>query len=168
MKIYTKGTALAAAAVFALATAAPAIADHDTSGFEESLDGLTIYIDCTQFGGIRKALEPAYVAFANDKDRLGLNGKLDNVHNKYLHAEPPKVCDAAQKFDDFSAKVVQLKEASLGDKKKIWNVGAEDAITCLIDGSAAYAEELRSRDANNCTGDSTDSGGKPSRGNGPK
>ena len=32
MKIHKKGTALAAAAVFALASAAPAMADHDTVG----------------------------------------------------------------------------------------------------------------------------------------
>jgi hypothetical protein len=169
MKIYTKGTALAAAAVFALATAAPAMADHYDSGFEESIDGLEIWIDCAELGGIRKALD--FVDFASDetsgRDRLGLTGKLDEAHDKYLHADPPKPCDAAKKLDDFNAKVDQLVAAETADKTKISNKEEDrDAIKCLIEGSVAYAAFLR--DGEDCSGGDGGGSDKPNPGKGPK
>ena len=171
MKIYTKGKALAAAAVFALATAAPASADHDTVGVALSADGLTVYVDCKQFGGVKGALD-TYVEFASDtkgpkneygegRDRAGLNDKLRYAHSK-LHEDPPKPCDAAQKLDDFNAKVIQLQDGNTADKMKIWET-SDGAIQCLIDGSAFYAASLR--DGVDCSGG--DAGGPPG-GKGPK
>jgi hypothetical protein len=180
MKIYTKGTALAAAAVFALATAAPAMADHDTTGVTLSADGHIMYMDCEQFGGFKSALDN-YVKFASDgkgkyqnsdpvtgQDREGLNGKLSNAHDK-LHEDPPKPCDAAQKLDDFNAKVKQLVDANTDDKMKIWETEDPDgtgAIRCLIDGSAFFAAKLR--DGEDCSGGDGGGSDKPNPGKGPK
>ncbi len=169
MKIYTKGTALAATAVFALATSASAMADHDTVGAKLSEDGTTIELTCASFGGLTYTLDN-HVFFASDgkgqyrdtgtgQDRLGLEEKLDGAHDK-LHEDPPKPCDAAQKLDDFSFKVQSLKDGNTADKTKISD-DTNGAIQCLIDGSAALAASLRPADG-------CDAAGDPPRGKGPK
>ena len=160
---------LAAAAVFALATAAPAMADHDTVGAELSADGLTIYLDCETFGGLEYTLDN-HVFFASDnkgrpgyetsKDREGLEDKLTNAHDK-LHEVPPKPCDAAQKLDDFSFKVQSLEEGNTATKMKISDDTNGESIQCLIEGSAALAASTRP------TG-GCDAAGDPPRGKGPK
>lgn len=153
MKIYTKKGALAvAAAVFAI-TAAPVQADHDTAGAELSADGLTISLSCDTFGALQYTFDEL-VTFANeDKDRPSLQGKLDYAHSK-LHEDPQKFCDAAQKLDDFSFKVRFLLEGrdGTGKKPKVFDEQGDVAIWCLIDGSAAIAEDLRTDDQ----GDSLD------------
>lgn len=174
MNIYTKGKALAAAAVFALATAAPAMADHDTVGADLSADGTTITLTCDTFGALEYTLRN-HVSFGNDgkppyqdedpvmgKDREGLERKLTEAHRKDLHEDPPKPCDAAQKLDDFSSKVTQLRDGNTADKIKISDDTKGSSIQCLIDGSAALAKSLIP--AAGCDS----SGGKPGGGKGPK
>lgn len=170
MKIYTKGVALAAATVFAMATAVPAMADHDTVGAELSADGQTIYIDCESFGGLQYTLEN-HVFFASDgkgqyrgtdtgQDREGLENKLAYAHDK-LHEDPPKPCDAAQKLDDFSFKVQSLLDGNTADKTKISDDTGGTSIQCLIDGSAALADTVSA-------GETCGDAGSPPRGKGPK
>lgn len=170
MKIYTKGTALAAAAVFALATAAPAIADHDTVGVEYDAASNVVYIDCETFGGLEYTLDKLVFFASDDKgqyrgtgtgqDRLGLEDKLTNAHDK-LHEDPPKPCDAAQKLNDFSFKVQSLLDGNTADKTKISDDQGGESIRCLIEGSAALAQSLSS-------GESCGDAGSPPRGKGPK
>jgi len=145
MKIYTKKGMLAvAAAIFAIA-AAPVQADHMTEGAVLSADGTIISLECAKFGGLKETL--TFVTFTNDdEDRPSLVGKLKKAHLK-LHEDPPKICDAAQKLEDFSFKVTSLRDgrAGKGNKPKIFDnlpdgVGAVD---CLIEGSAAIAAHLR-------------------------
>ena len=167
MKIYTKGTALAAAAVFALATAAPAMADHNTVGVEYDAANNVVYIDCESFGGLEYTLA-THVDFASDtrngKDRSGLEGKLTNAQAK-LHEDQPKPCDAAQKLDDFSFKVASLLAANTADKTKISDDTGGESIRCLIEGSAALAKSLIPTDGCDSGGGSPN--GKP-KGKGPK
>jgi len=170
MKIYTKGTALAAAAVFALATAAPAMADHDMVGVELDAASNVVYIGCESFDGLEHALDE-HVDFPSDgkgqhpdrseegQHRERLEDKLTNALLK-LHEDPPKPCDAAQKLNDFSFKVQSLLDGNTADKTKISETW-DGAIQCLIDGSAALAKSVSS-------GESCGDAGSPPRGKGPK
>ena len=170
MKIYTKAlTALASSIV--LMASMPA---HSSDGvvFDPVSNTVTFHCDILDTDGLRDLL--AYVEFASDtkgpknpdgdgRDRAGLKGKLSNADLKLLE-DPPKPCDAAQKLDDFSAKVAQLDDANTGDKMKIWETKDPDgtgAIQCLIDGSAAYAASLR--DGQDCS----DGGSGGGKGKGP-
>ena len=142
MKIYTKMVVSLIATVFAI-VAVPAQADHDTAGAELSADGLTIDLTCESFGGLIYTLLEE-VTFTNDKDLSSLLGKLYKVHDKLHYEDPPKLCDAAQKLDDFSIKVeFLLYGRKANSKPKIFDEQEGNAITCLIDGSAAIADGLR-------------------------
>ena len=141
MKIYTKIAVSLLATVFAI-VAVPAQADHDTAGAELSADGLTIDLTCESFGGLKYTLLKE-VTFTNDKDLSSLLGKLYKSHDK-LHEDPPKLCDAAQKLDDFSFKVKFLRDGRKANSKpKIFDEQGGAAIACLLEGSAAYANDLR-------------------------
>jgi len=175
MKIYTKISASLVAAVFAIAVM-PVQADHNNTGAELSADGLTIMLTCDKFGGLEYTLDN-HVFFASDgkgpyqgqdtgKDREGLEGKLTNAHDK-LHEDPPKLCDAAQKLDDFSFKVQSLEDGNTADKFKIWDDTDGTSIQCLIEGSAALADDLRTDDQGQDI-DCADDAGDPPRGKGPK
>jgi len=142
MKIYTNIAASLVAAVFAIA-AVPVQADHNNTGAELSADGLTIELTCDTFGALQYTFDEL-VTFANEeKDRPSLQGKVDQAHNK-LHEDPPKLCDAAQKLDDFSFKVRSLLVGrdGTGKKPKIFDDVDNAAIWCLITGSAAIADDL--------------------------
>ena len=151
MTIYTNIAASLVAVVFAIA-AVPAQADHDTTGATLSADGLTISVVCEEFGGFLHAFNNE-VEFTNQKDRLSLSleaGKLGKAHWK-LHEDPPKLCDAAQKLDDFSFKVRFLRDGrdGKGTKPKISDNSDGAAIACLIEGSAEMADDLT--DGLDCT-----------------
>ena len=168
MKIVKNAVQLAAAVLMlgllALASTAPAMADHDTVGGDLSADGQTVYLTCETFGALYYTLGH-HVFFASDdksgRDRSGLVDKLDNAHLKLLHEDPPKPCDAAQKLDDFSFKVKSLRDANTADKMKISDDTDGTSIQCLVEGSAALAQSLRP--AEGC-----DSSGGPGGGKGPK
>jgi hypothetical protein len=144
MKIYTKIAASLIATVFAI-VAVPAQADHDTAGAELSADGLTIDVTCKTFGGLEYTLRDE-VTFTNANDFSSLLVKLDQAHLKlhYEDLDPPKLCDAAQKLDDFSFKVKFLRDGRKANSKpKIFDEQGGEAIACLIEGSAAIADDLR-------------------------
>ena len=127
MKIYTKIAVSLIATVFAI-VAVPAQADHDTAGAELSADGLIIGLTCESFGALQYTFDNL-VWFANEgKDRPSLQAKLDKSHDK-LHEDPPKLCDAAQKLDDFSFKVKEWPVEMLWHAdcsiRKLLTVGAD-------------------------------------------
>jgi hypothetical protein len=163
MNIYTKKGALAAAAAIFAISAAPVQADHFATGMVYDADGNIMYITCESFGGLKYTLDNE-VTFVNDapdqKDRVALNGKLTEAHDK-LHEDPPKNCDAAQKLDDFNTKVVALRDGGKGGKPKIFDETNGDAIACLVDGSAKLAASLTD-------GITCEAAGDPPRGKGPK
>ena len=159
MKIYMKIAVSLLATVFAI-VAVPAQADHDTVGAELSADGLIIGLTCKSFGGLKYTLLEE-VTFTNDEDLSSLLGKLYKSHDK-LHEDPPKLCDAAQKLDDFSFKVKFLRDGRKANSKpKIFDEQGGEAIKCLIVGSAEYADDLR-------TGIDCTVVEDPPRGKGPK
>ena len=145
MNIYTKKSALAVAAAMFAISAAPVQADHFDSGVVLDPVSNEMVITCASFGGLKHTLDNE-VTFTSDnkpdrKDYNALDGKLTEAHDK-LHEDPPKNCDAAQKLDDFSFKVVALRDGGKGNKPKIFDSNSGVSIACLIEGSAALADSL--------------------------
>jgi len=99
-------------------------------------------IICETLEGLNKAMP---FLILSDKDRLGLQGKLDMA---YAKIEEGKTCDASFKVADFNAKIVQLDGAR---KTKIGETqyGA-GAIECARTGSDALAKSLNEDAGGNC------------------
>ena len=143
------------AAMMAVAVTLPARADHSDSGVELSADGTVVNLECVTFGGLEYTLRE-YVYFTNeDKDRPALEGKLIEAHDKEHEG---KVCDSAQKLEDFSSKIDRLTPD--GRKAKAFETHP-GALLCLEEGALKLATTVRN-------GETCADAGDPPRGKGPK
>jgi hypothetical protein len=109
-------------------------------------------IVCESLAGLNDTM--TYMAFTNeDKDRLALQGKLDEAQVKILES---KICDAGLKVSDFNYKLYRLATAR---KTKVSDSLSGEAVRCALEGSQALAETWRT----GCEAVS-----EPPRGKGPK
>jgi len=107
-------------------------------------------IVCASLDGLNQTMP--YLWFANNKDQLSLQGKLDEAQVKL---DEFKVCDAGQKISDFNIKLMRLATAS---KSKVEET-APGALLCALEGSKVLAAEW-------LTG--CEPVGDPPRGKGPR
>jgi hypothetical protein len=94
-------------------------------------------INCGTLSGLNEAMP---FLILSDKDRLGLQGKLDMA---YAKIEEGKTCDAHFKVDDFNAKVGQL----VGARKTKIDESHDGAVNCALDGSRIVADDLDKDDS---------------------
>lgn len=87
-------------------------------------------IVCESLEGLNSCL--TYLTFTNDKDRIGLQGKLDDAQAKISEN---KICDAGLKVSDFNAKLFRLATAT---KPKVSET-FDDIVRCALEGSKALA-----------------------------
>lgn len=109
-------------------------------------------IVCESLAGLNDIM--FYMTFTNeDKDRLALQGKLDESQEKI---DESKVCDAGLKISDFNYKLYRLATAR---KTKVSDSLSGEAVRCALEGSQALADTWRT----GCEAVS-----EPPRGKGPK
>lgn len=148
---------LTAAAAAMLVASLPVQANDGGTVLDGGSDVDVIVCAELDLDGLRRVMQN-YVTFASDdgdgKDRKLLNVKLDEAQEKL---ELGKLCDAAQKVDDFATKIDNL--LTRGTKPKVFDEHGGAAVQCLLVGAEHLA--ARYRDGLSC-------GGDPPRGNGPK
>ena len=105
-------------------------------------------INCETLLGLNQAMT---FLVLSDKDRLGLQGKLDTASAKISDG---KTCDAHFKVAEFSAKVGQLA----GARKPKIGESHDGAVNCALNGSRIVADDL----------DPTDTCERNGKGKGPK
>lgn len=129
------------------------IASGLLAGGTASADDLLI--ECASLDGLEQVL--AFIDFANEKDRNGLQGKVQEARDKLGEG---KTCDAAYKVDDYNFKIMQLTSAA---KPKATDAHP-GALECAATGSDALSAELKA-DAGGCADRDDPPRGK---GRGPK